>query len=413
MDKKNDKNQKVDNVDEIDEFAKALLNKKTEMVLFPEDDDVTSQALDRSQRKAAEESMSSALDMLRKERGQVSIEEEEEAYVYDQNKNLFDEASFEEKGTFESLFESMDQKQEEKDSKSTKGKPEKRLKKEKPEKRHKKEKVEKSKPISTEVAKKKKNVKMMIIGFVLLVLLLLAGYSYKVTVYDPAHIISEQQQESYDKLVAYADEWDMLSDTEKLELIDLEADYDNLVDSQREKINEYFIEQTDYKFSKLLSEMKKLSKEQQDEANPNYRAIIEYMNGWKDKSGAEKRRILNYEASFDELSEYLKGKVNDRCVQEADYTFKTLCKDQKELQNKEIEAKKEQERRERENKRNELESQINELTAQLNELQIYQESLVDDGSEEMKNIIATNQQAITDMQNKIQNLQNQKAALGE
>ena len=408
MDKKNDKNQKVENLDEIDDFAKALLNKKTEMVLFPEDEDVTSQSLDRSQRKAAEESMSSALDLLRKERGQVSIEEEEEAYVYDQNKNLFDEASFEEKGTFESLFESMDKKQEE----SVSEKNTKHAKHEKSDKKDKKDKKEeKQKPIASEVAKKHKNIKMMVIGFVLLVLLLLAGYTYKVTVYDPAHVITEQQQKSYDKLVEYADEWDMLSDVEKLEIIDLEDDYDSLVDSQREKINAYFIEQTDSKFSKLLNEMKKLSKEQQDETNPNYRAIMDYMNGWKDKSASEKRRILNYEPSFNELSEYLKGKINDRCVQESDYAFKTLCKEQMEIQNKEEEKRKEQERIERENKKNELQSQINELSVQLNELQIYQESLVDDGTEEMKNIILTNQQSIADVQNKIQSLQNQIAAL--
>lgn len=412
MDKKNDKNQKVENIDEIDDFAKALLNKKTEMVLFPEDEDMTSQSLDRSQRQAAEESMSTALDLLRKERGQMSIEEEEEAYVYDQHKELFDPANVETKGTFEALFESMDKEEQEKEKAKEKAKEQKaKEQKAKQQKEKAEPKKEKTKPVSTKEVQKQKRVKMTIIGCIALVLLLLGGYTYKVSVYDPAHIVTEQQQKSYDALVAYADEWDMLSETEKLEIIDLEDDYKSLVDSQKEKINAYFVDQTDQKFSSLLNEMKKLSKDQKDEKNPEYNAIMEYMVGWSNKGDTEKRRILNYQESFDNLSEYLKGKINDRCVEETGSTFKGLCKDQNEIQNAEIEKRKEQEKIEKENRKIELRNQINNLNVELNELQIYQQSLEAEGAED--DVKATNLQAIQLLEAQIRSLESQIAALGE
>ncbi len=75
---------------EIDAFVKALLNKKTEMALNkdsqPEREDV-SPAMTPVERQSAEKTMSSALDLLRKERGQLTIEEEEEKYRREQKED--------------------------------------------------------------------------------------------------------------------------------------------------------------------------------------------------------------------------------------------------------------------------------------------------------------------------------------
>lgn len=53
-----------------------------------------------------------------------------------------------------------------------------------------------------------------IIACVVVVLGLMGAYAYKIYIYDPQNVATEAQLASYDKLVAYADEWDMMSDAE-------------------------------------------------------------------------------------------------------------------------------------------------------------------------------------------------------
>ena len=78
--------------EEIDDFAQALLDRKTEMALF-KDMPKEEKTQDVSQRKQAERQLSSALDMLRKERGKLPIEEEERRYTFQQS---LDDSNFEE-----------------------------------------------------------------------------------------------------------------------------------------------------------------------------------------------------------------------------------------------------------------------------------------------------------------------------
>ena len=82
--------------EEIDDFAQALLDRKTEMALF-KDMPKEEKTQDVSQRKQAERQLSSALDMLRKERGQLPIEEEERRYTFQQS---LDDSNFEEEEDF-------------------------------------------------------------------------------------------------------------------------------------------------------------------------------------------------------------------------------------------------------------------------------------------------------------------------
>ena len=111
-DSEQNKNQTPENPDssfpkdqnEIDDYTQKLLDKQVEYLLFPEDDsDVTTSSLEgtmsEEQRRVAEETMLSALDQLRKERGQVSIEEEENQFARSHpssrpNKNFFSFSNF-------------------------------------------------------------------------------------------------------------------------------------------------------------------------------------------------------------------------------------------------------------------------------------------------------------------------------
>ena len=66
--------------EEIDDFAKALLEKKTEMAIYKDLENEQPKVTSELERLKKEETMSSALDMLRKERGQKSIQQEELEY---------------------------------------------------------------------------------------------------------------------------------------------------------------------------------------------------------------------------------------------------------------------------------------------------------------------------------------------
>ncbi|WP_337407692.1 hypothetical protein [Holdemanella sp.] len=231
---KNDKN--------IDAYSKALLDKKTEYneeLKKPKEVHQMTEA----ERRLAEKTMSSALDMLRKERGQKTIAEEER--LYEENKvdsqhmeDDFTTSSIENEQSSDALdlVHTMLQDMSNDDDDELLPSQVKKLK-EKQEKKEKKEKKEK--PKKEEGPKEKKLKKKIILGCILLGVAALGVYSYKVLVYDPQNIVSPAQQKTYDKLVSYADEYgdNMMSDAEKLELIDLNSGYKKLLDNQKRSIN--------------------------------------------------------------------------------------------------------------------------------------------------------------------------------
>ena len=227
---KNDKN--------IDAYSKALLDKKTEYndeLKKPKEVHQMSEA----ERRQAEKTMSSALDMLRKERGQKTIAEEEQFYQEHKEalKDMDDDfttSSIEKEQSNEALdlvhamLQDMsndgdDEEEEVVVKKEKKPKEKKEKKEQKPkEKKSKNKKVKEKKPMN--------KVTKIVLCVILLGLAALGGYAYKVLVYDPQNIVSQAQQKTYDKLVSYAYEYgdNMMSDAEKLELLDLNKDYKKL-----------------------------------------------------------------------------------------------------------------------------------------------------------------------------------------
>lgn len=247
----------INDKNEIDEFAQKLLNRKTEMALWPDEPvmEKTEPVMSPEERKAAEESLSSALDELRKQRGQVPIEQEEEDFAWDhiEFKDRFEGGD---NFTTQSLFlhEQPDR------IISNTGRYENTSKANKEDYmedvenvRHPKTKSfmsnagsAVSKTFSSMTStndhphkKKKKKRKLrkqaivLICSIIGIVLLLFAGYYYKTAIYDPAHRVTAEQQAAYDKLLAYAEEYTMSSDAEKLELIKMESDYDSLSAKQK------------------------------------------------------------------------------------------------------------------------------------------------------------------------------------
>lgn len=422
---KNDKN--------IDAYSKALLDKKTEYneeLKKPKEVHQMSEA----ERRQAERTMSSALDMLRKERGQKTIAEEEQFYQEHKEalKDMDDDfttSSIEKEQSNEALdlvhamLQDMsndgDDEEEEVVVKKEKKPKEKKEKKEQKlkEKKSKNKKVKEKKPMN--------KVTKIVLCVILLGLAALGGYAYKVLVYDPQNIVSQAQQKTYDKLVSYADEYgdNMMSDAEKLELLDLDKDYKKLLDKQKTSINEYFKEQTGKTYKALLKDMKQLHQDKEEVKLPAYQQIVDLLNGWESKSDEEKMAVADMQSTYSSLSKNLKGEVDTLSKSKTGKDFIDLCKEQAELKAAaEEKARQEEEARKAENEKKiqEYQTSLNSLQQDYNTYAQYAQSLESDlayaqqngeDTADIQSQIDTNNQMLSSLQQQISYYQQQISAL--
>lgn len=424
---KNDKN--------IDAYSKALLDKKTEYneeLKKPKEVHQMTEA----ERRLAEKTMSSALDMLRKERGQKTIAEEER--LYEENKvdsqhmeddfttsSIENEQSSDALDLVHTMLQDMSNDDDELLPSQVKKLKEKQEKKEKKEKKEKPKKEKEEEPKKKKSKKKKpmSKVTKIILGCILLGVAALGVYSYKVLVYDPQNIVSPAQQKTYDKLVSYADEYgdNMMSDAEKLELIDLNSGYKKLLDKQKTSINAYFKEQTGKSYTALLREVKELQKTKEEVKLPAYQQIVDLLNGWDAKSDEEKMAVADMQSVYSFLSKSLKKEVDSLSKSKTGKDFIDLCKEQAELKT----AAQEKAQQEEEQKKSENASKIQEYQASLNSLQQdydtyaqYAQSLEsdlanasDEDRSQIQSQIDTNNQMLYSLQQQIAYYQQQIAAL--
>lgn len=422
---KNDKN--------IDAYSKALLDKKTEYndeLKKPKEVHQMSEA----ERRQAEKTMSSALDMLRKERGQKTIAEEEQFYQEHKEalKDMDDDfttSSIEKEQSNEALdlvhamLQDMsndgdDEEEEIVVKKEKKPKEKKEKKEQKPkEKKSKNKKVKEKKPMN--------KVTKIVLCVILLGLAALGGYAYKVLVYDPQNIVSQAQQKTYDKLVSYADEYgdNMMSDAEKLELLDLDKDYKKLLDKQKTSINEYFKEQTGKTYKALLKDMKQLHQDKEEVKLPAYQQIVDLLNGWESKSDEEKMAVADMQSTYSSLSKNLKGEVDTLSKSKTGKDFIDLCKEQAELKAAaEEKARQEEEARKAENEKKiqEYQTSLNSLQQDYNTYAQYAQSLESDlayaqqngeDTADIQSQIDTNNQMLSSLQQQISYYQQQISAL--
>ena len=424
---KNDKN--------IDAYSKALLDKKTEYneeLKKPKEGHQMTEA----ERRLAEKTMSSALDMLRKERGQKTIAEEER--LYEENKvdsqhmeddfttsSIENEQSSDALDLVHTMLQDMSNDDDELLPSQVKKLKEKQEKKEKKEKKEKPKKEKEEEPKKKKSKKKKpmSKVTKIILGCILLGVAALGVYSYKVLVYDPQNIVSPAQQKTYDKLVSYADEYgdNMMSDAEKLELIDLNSGYKKLLDKQKTAINAYFKEQTGKSYTALLKEVKELQKTKEEVKLPAYQQIVGLLNDWDAKSDEEKMAVADMQSVYSSLSKSLKKEVDSLSKSKTGKDFIDLCKEQAELKT----AAQEKAQQEEEQKKSENASKIQEYQASLNSLQQdydtyaqYAQSLEsdlanasDEDRSQIQSQIDTNNQMLYSLQQQIAYYQQQIAAL--
>lgn len=348
-------NKSVSESTQIDDFAKALLDKKTDYKVY-KDFDFHSKEQNRDlNKKVVEHNFSSALDALRQERGQKPISEEEKEFYLDSreshNKNDTNDHSSESDDldfTTDSLSHTVEPDitlkhvKENWSNISTETKDFKQLNKndemiqlkepisDSPRFTQSKEKSKEKGISHLNTEKQKKKKKWIVILFILVLLFIsLGAYTYKVYIYDPQNIPSQSQINSTNKLKAYADEYgsDMMLEAEKLELLDLDKEYQKLLDKQKDEINLYFKEQTGKTYKKVLKDVKSLSEKVNDESNPDYANIVSFLNSWKEKSDQDKANIVNLRPMYEGLSTNLQSKIDDKARKVSSKTFISLCSD--------------------------------------------------------------------------------------
>ena len=424
MDKKNQQPKKG----EIDDFAKALLNKKTDMAIYAdeqkkEDADEDQSVIDR---KEAEQTLSSALDLLRKERGQSTIAEEEKRFYYSQleendgweeEDDDFTTSSIEDLKTqsfdVESVAKALsdyDQNQEVKaklkvdlNKSNAKGIA------------HKEEEKPKKKSRS-----KKKSRKLLpwIILVIVLGLGCLGGYAYKVYVWNPAHIVTEDMEKAYDRLVAYADEYGsdldssatLMSDSERLELLNMKEDYEMLNETQKTAINEYFQEQTKMTYLELVDELETFQEQVSDPENESYKTISDLLSKWSSLTASQQYQIIDLEAGYQDLPKVLQDRIDELASSNANTTFKKLVSQLRESRDASAQQQQQQ--------LSSLQSQLSSLQSQLatnqqyastleTELQTAQASGDSETIADLNTAIASNNDTISNLEKQIETIQAQ------
>ncbi|MGM9946641.1 hypothetical protein [Floccifex sp.] len=405
---------KKQNYDEIDDFAKALLEKKTEMAIYKDVEEPKQAPVSELDRLKKEETMSSALDMLRKERGQKPIQEEELAYSLKEEldrtldskltDNLFKKDEDASLKTVKGILNSSSPiEKKEVHSFKEEEKKEESIEKEPPEKKKKTKKTKKTSHLS-------KTTKI-IIGLVLLCICLMGGYAYKIYIYDPNNVATEEQLKAYDRLIAYADEYDMMSDSEKLELLDMQEDYDGLLDKQKDEINAYF-KDSDHvgkTYTRLITELKQLKTDLEDESNEGYQSLKAYLEAWETYSEDQKLSVVNYKTTYDELNSVLQKKVDDIARTYCTKSYTSLYSEYFEILKQRNEAQIAS-----------LQEELDQQNADLKELQTYAQSLQDDltyaknnnlDTADIEVQIRTNNDLISQTQQRINEIQSQIDAL--
>lgn len=317
-DKKNSSNS-----NELDEFTRALLNRRTEMRLYPEDDketDAWGDPLSEDEKETASQTMSEALDEMRRQRGQNSIQEEEA--LYEMSHGMQEGDAQNPQQLVKDILE-----QTRKENLNNPKKAPSRAKKKKNETKQ-----------DAHVPASKPKWVLYVVLFLFACALGLAAYSYKILYYNPTHTVSEAQQAAYDALIDYADEYGsgLMSDAEKLEILDLKEGYDSLLESQKKEVNAYFQEQTKtadskgYTFEQIYNEQLSLKQQADDRDNPDYQQITAFLSGWDSMSEEQKQQIVNYNDMYSRLSATLQAEVDDLARQVSGQSFASLVSQQEE-----------------------------------------------------------------------------------
>ena len=267
---------------------------------------------------------------------------------------------------------------------------------------------------------KKKSRKLLpwIILVIVLGLGCLGGYAYKVYVWNPAHIVTEDMEKAYDRLVAYADEYGsdldssatLMSDSERLELLNMKEDYEMLNETQKTAINEYFQEQTKMTYLELVDELETFQEQVSDPENESYKTISDLLSKWSSLTASQQYQIIDLEAGYQDLPKVLQDRIDELASSNANTTFEKLVSQLRESRDASAQQQQQQ--------LSSLQSQLSSLQSQLatnqqyastleTELQTAQASGDSETIADLNTAIASNNDTISNLEKQIETIQAQ------
>ncbi|MGM9947259.1 coiled-coil domain-containing protein [Floccifex sp.] len=137
---------------------------------------------------------------------------------------------------------------------------------------------------------------------ILLTILLIFGVVKIVQNFAGDNISSEMQEQYYQEIMDWVDNYDLYDDEEKLEIIDLESKFNKLTDSQKEDIDTALIQKTGYSFDELLAKAK--SKKKEDSKNNNTENAVKKAE-LKEKINDLKTDLSRAQSDLDDAQETL------------------------------------------------------------------------------------------------------------
>lgn len=138
---------------------------------------------------------------------------------------------------------------------------------------------------------------------------LFGAYVWKESVYNPSHYLSEEQQQLHDWLIAYADEYNMMSDAEKNELLSRTEQIEQIGASQKETLQTYFATHTGSSLDELIQIL--TDKRQGELEDPVYLDLLQYTEHFSSYDDTERHTIVEKESVYQSLSDLQKKHIDD------------------------------------------------------------------------------------------------------
>ena len=139
-------------------------------------------------------------------------------------------------------------------------------------------------------------------------------------------ISEEEQKQNYEEILAWANDYDSLTDDEKADIIDFETMFNRLSDEQQSKINKVLKSKTGKTFDELLAQAKSDAKDKADASNNNTEVaeqkakLKEQISNLKDDLADAKQALDDAKSKLDSANSKLNGATQSISSAQSDIT---------------------------------------------------------------------------------------------
>lgn len=139
-------------------------------------------------------------------------------------------------------------------------------------------------------------------------------------------ISEEEQKQNYEEILAWANDYDSLTDDEKADIIDFETMFNRLSDEQQSEINKVLKSKTGKTFDELLAQVKSDAKDKADASNNNTEVaqqkakLKEQISNLEDDLADAKQALDDAKSKLDSANSKLNGATQSISSAQSDIT---------------------------------------------------------------------------------------------